>query len=402
MKILSAEIRIINLPFRFAFKHSLASRSFSENIVVKVKIDHQGQIFTGYGEGIPRDYVTGEAITTSVASLQNEFLPLFSGQEFENGNELVSLLENNFRKLQLHERPLGSAWCALELAVFDGAAKALGQTVTAMLGGFEQHQTAVGIRYGGVVPFSSKKILPAILWFYKLFGFKTVKLKVGKNLQSDLEMLALARQILGRDAILRIDANCAWSVDEAISNLKAMRTFDIASVEQPLPAEDLSGLAHLTKNVPEQIVADESLCTIAQAQNLAENKIVSGFNVRISKVGGLLASREIVKIADAHGIAVHLGAQVGESAILSAAARAFAGSQPPFANYEGSNNLFLLKKDISQENLNVGRYGFGKFLKGEGLGIHVMPDKLDQVTKPQSTVEAFSSKATATLPMVTR
>jgi L-alanine-DL-glutamate epimerase-like enolase superfamily enzyme len=402
MRVLSAEISVINLPFRFAFKHSLASRSYSENIIVKVAIEHQGQTFIGYGEGIPRDYVTGEAITSSVAALQNEFFPLFRGQQFTDVSELFTLLETNFRKLQLHERPLGAAWCALELAIIDGAAQALGQKVTALLGGFEHHQTAIGIRYGGVVPFSSKKILPAILWFYKFFGFKTIKLKVGQNLKSDLEMLALARKILGRDSILRIDANCAWTVDEAIGNLKAMRTFDIASVEQPLAADDLSGLAYLTKNVPEQIVADESLCTIAQAQHLAENKTVSGFNVRISKVGGLLASREIVKIADAHGIAVHLGAQVGESAILSAAARAFAGSQHPFDNYEGSNNLFLLKKDISQENLNVGKDGFGKFLKGAGLGVHVLPDKLKQVTQSQSTVEALSSEATATMPMVKR
>jgi len=402
MKVLSAGISVINLPFHFAFKHSLASRSYSENIIVKVTIEHHGQTFAGYGEGVPRDYVTGEEIASSVSTLQNEFFQIFRGQQFADANDLFTLLETSFKKLQLHERPLGAAWCALELALVDAVAQALGQTVTALLGGFELHQTAVGIRYGGVVPFSSKQMLPAILCFYKVFGFKTVKLKVGKNLKTDLEMLALARHILGRDAILRIDANCAWTVDDAVSNLKAMRTFDIASVEQPLAAEDLSGLAYLTKNVPEQIVADESLCTISQALNLAENKIVSGFNVRISKVGGLLASREIVKIADSHGIAVHLGAQVGESAILSAAARAFAGSQHPFDNYEGSNNFFLLKKDISQENLNVGPGGYGKFLKGTGLGVHVLPEKIEQLTQSQSTVKAFSNEAAATRPMVKR
>lgn len=73
-----------------------------------------------------------------------------------------------------------------------------------------------------------------------------------------------------------------------------------------------------------------------------------------------------------------MGAQVGESGILSAAGRAFAAIEPRFENYEGSNNFFLLKQDITDENLNVGFAGKGKVLKNPGLGVNVKNQRLQQ------------------------
>jgi muconate cycloisomerase len=76
-----------------------------------------------------------------------------------------------------------------------------------------------------------------------------------------------------------------------------------------------------------------------------------------------------------------MGAQVGESGILSAAGRSFASTQERFDNYEGSNNLFLLKQDITEENLNVGYKGLGRLLSGNGLGVRVLERRLDEFSK---------------------
>jgi muconate cycloisomerase len=79
----------------------------------------------------------------------------------------------------------------------------------------------------------------------------------------------------------------------------------------------------------------------------------------------------MVAMAKQFGINCHLGAQVGESGILSAAGRIFACINDPFKNYEGSDNMFLLKKDITKENLTVGLRGLGRLPLGLGLGITV-------------------------------
>jgi L-Ala-D/L-Glu epimerase len=376
MKIASADVFAIKLPFRFAFKHSLASRSSSENIIVKVELVDGSSRFTGFGEGIPRDYVTGETVNTSIAAIQKEFLPPLLGLDFADERELMSLLTTQFFALGLDHRALGAAWCALELALLDAMGQAKDVPLTNLLGGICAHANR-GIRYGGVIPFGGKRSLLAVLLFYKCFGFKTVKLKVGDDLDQDLANLQLARKILGDQVILRVDANCAWTFEKAMMAVKQMRTFKVSSYEQPLPADDLEGLAKLTRAIPEQVVADESLCTVAQAKRLAAEKIVSAFNIRLSKVGGILAARQIADIASQAGLAVHLGAQVGESGILSAAARAFAASRELFDNYEGSNNFFLLKNDITDENLNVGWGGLGKVLTGKGLGVTVSANRLN-------------------------
>ncbi len=216
-----------------------------------------------------------------------------------------------------------------------------------------------------------------MLIFFKLFGFSTVKLKVGKDLEKDLDNIRLARLIMGDRATLRIDANCAWSVDDTIRFAGRAQAYNIASIEQPVTADNIDGLVQLSTCLPQTIVLDESLCTIAQANSWAQTKKANSkmkidFNIRLSKVGGMIAASTIRTIAQAAGIDCHLGAQVGESGILTDAGRIFALSHGPFVNCEGAANYFLLKQDLTRENLTFSYGGLGKLPnKGNGLGITV-------------------------------
>jgi len=377
MKIVSLEAYLIDLPFRFSFKHSLASRSNSQNLIVKAVIADGARVSAGYGEGVPRDYVTGESVHDCLSGVVNEFIPRLVGRTFADNSQLLSLLKSEWLQAGLDRKARGAAWCALELAVLDAAARNANLTVAQLLSG--QRQTITDIVYGAVIPFAGPKALNAVLWFYKAFGFKTVKIKVGSDLEFDLFKLRKARQILGPSVKLRVDANCAWSAQQTIQAAEKMRAFAVSSYEQPVPADDLEGLAYVTANIPELVMADESLCTVSDAHHLAEKGIVSAFNIRLSKVGGILAAREIAAVAKQAKIKCQMGAQVGESGILSAAGRSFASLFPDFENYEGSNNFFLLRQDITAENLNVGWGGKGRVLQKAGLGITVIPERLERV-----------------------
>src|SRR5437763_3057703 len=101
----------INLPFRFAFKHSLAERSSSTNLFVRVTLN-DGTV--GYGESIPRDYVTGETIDGAREDVTKRFAPQFIGADVSDPSAIVSMLKEKFRELGLESEQRGAAWCALE------------------------------------------------------------------------------------------------------------------------------------------------------------------------------------------------------------------------------------------------------------------------------------------------
>lgn len=389
MKITNICATEISLPFRFSFKHSLASRSVSENVIVAATIENDGARYTGYGESIPRDYVTGEDVSSALSAINSLYIPRFKDRSFQSAPELIDELRGQFESLQLDRKLQGASWCAFELALLDAAARASNLPLSDLIGG-EREEHAAGITYGGVIPFGGKKAFAAICWFYKFFGFKTVKIKVGRDFDGDVQRLALARRVLGPHVTLRVDANCAWTAEETLERAQTFRQFGIASYEQPVAADDLQGLARITREIPEQVLADESLCSIEQAKTLAADRICSAFNIRISKVGGILAAREISRIAQQADIARHLGAQVGESGILSGAGRCFASTERRFDNCEGSNNFFLLKTDITRENLNVSFGGIGKLMRGPGSGVTVLPERLRLCEKASSPLTQAS------------
>jgi L-alanine-DL-glutamate epimerase-like enolase superfamily enzyme len=385
MKVRAIETFLVTLPFRFAFGHSLATRADSTNVIVRVTLDDGTQ---GFGEGVPRDYVTGENAEAAQQNIEKLYAPRLMGMDVSDRRALLAVLEQIFYELQLDKHPRGASWCAMELAILDAACKAQAQRIVDWFGPIRNER----IRYGGVIPFGGKKAVLGMLLFYKLYGFKTVKVKVGKSIEDDERIVAMARKIMGQDATIRVDSNCAWTADQTLRAVEVFRKYDVASYEQPVDPSDLDGLKKITANISEQVLVDESLCTIEQAQHLAAENICSAFNVRISKVGGFIAAQKMIEIAETNGIKVHLGAQVGESGILSAAARSFAMVNKAFENYEGSMNGFLLKSDLTNENLTVapGGYGTLAYSRGErnGFGVSIAEGSLESWSSHRQAVIA--------------
>jgi muconate cycloisomerase len=239
------------------------------------------------------------------------------------------------------------------------------------------------------MPFGSGPALAGMLLFFKAYGFKDVKLKVGRGVEKDLKAATMARRILGPSVQLRSDANCAWTADEALAMVGRLRPFGLTSYEQPVAADDVAGLARLVEALPEDIVVDESLCSPDDARDLIAARACTVLNVRVSKCGGPLAALELVELARQAGLACQLGAQVGESGILTAAGRLVATvARPGFRHHEGADNLFLLKRDLTVENLTVRPGGRGDALKGPGLGVRVRHDALRALLTRQAIVGA--------------
>jgi len=366
----SIDVVTARLPFRFSFGHALAERRDSTNVYVRLLLD-DGTV--GYGEGVPREYVTGETVESAVTALCERQAPALLGRSLAGPEDVEAAIDD---AAPLDATPLAnSARCALELALLDACGKHFGRPVSAWL----TPSPAPFVTYDAVIPFASPKKLAAIALVVRALGIRQVKIKVGDDLDRDLHALQLLRRLLGPRADLRVDANCAWaSADEALAAIAAMRRLRISAVEQPLPAGDIDGLAAITAGTTEAIIVDESLCTHDDAVALIEARACNAFNIRVSKCGGLLSSMRIARLAMENGLACVVGAQVGESGILSAAGRHLAAAIGSPRYVEGSGGSLLLKEDLTEERVLPARRGRARPFAGPGLGVHVKDAVLER------------------------
>jgi len=191
--------------------------------------------------------------------------------------------------------------------------------------------------YSAVLPLASPEALAPLLDLVKSMEMPFLKLKVGGP--DDLETLRMARQVLGWQVDIRVDANCAWTASEAVRRLKEMAPFRLSAVEQPVAKDDFEGLREVGAATGLPVIADESLCTEAEGRKLIDLQASRLFNLRLSKCGGPGAAGRIRRLAAAAGVQCQLGCQVGETSILAAAGRHFASYGPPLVYLEGSSLL---------------------------------------------------------------
>ena len=163
------------------------------------------------------------------------------------------------------------------------------------------------------------------------------------------------------DAELFVDANTAWTAKEAMRRMPMLQEFDVAFVEQPLPAGDIEGLRLLRRHTRLPIIADESCQTAADIPRLVG--AVDGINIKLAKAGSLREAIRMVHVARAHGLSVMLGCMV-ESTLGIAAAVQLA----PLVDYLDLDGALLLADDpFSGPGMNDD--GTIRFNERPGLGV---------------------------------
>jgi muconate cycloisomerase len=383
MRVVELEARHIRIALKRKVTHASHVRTDTDNIVVRCVLS-DGSV--GFGEGVPRDYVTGETVDSALDLLKRSDL----GQQLEVDCPDFVAAVHLAERLRLpivpdDDRQIkgNAARCALELAVLDAFGRALGEPLTRVteLIAPELYQFRPEVQYSGVIGNPrgwKKRVYPLI---YRLAGFNQVKLKVGIAGQDDVKRTRIVRRWLGSRIDLRIDANEAWPPGEVVECIRELEPFGITSVEQPVKHEDVACLAEVRKQVKTPIMLDESLCGEIDAERAIQRGWCDLFNLRLSKCGGFIPTLRLAQLAKRHGLVCQLGCQVGETAILSAAGRHFATSVSGLRSIEGSFDRHLVWERLSQEDITFsGRGGRAPALIGCGTGITVDPARLDWVT----------------------
>jgi L-Ala-D/L-Glu epimerase len=365
----------VDLPFKTAFRHAAAARTSSESLFLRMGLD-SGVV--GWGESLPRAYVSGETREDAFALLRDAVLPAMVGRTFRSLPEVVSFLEKCDGKapseLVRPDVPQTSAWCCVDLALLDAFGRAFGRQASP--GGQPSDGALERYRYSGVVSAGQGWPYAKSLLKIRAFGFPQVKLKLGED--GVLQAARMARRLLGRRVDLRVDANMAWGVEQALEVIEELRTVGIRSFEQPIAAGDLAGLARLVAESSAGIIVDEGLTDHESLQALISHRACTGANVRISKCGGLIGAYARCREALDAGLVLQVGCQVGESSLLSAAhltlLSALAPLRPGVRYAEGCFGRHLLREDPAAPLVQFG-YGGRPPPRPPGAGLGVQIDQ---------------------------
>ncbi len=285
MKITAIEPFHISVPYDFgntAQNAAVVQWPKMETLFVKVTTDDG---IVGWGEGFGL-----AACGIAKVAVEKAIVPLAVGRD---PTDIAALMADIAYKQRNCSRngPVGFALSALDIALWDIAGKRAGQPLYRLLGGTETVERmpayASLLRYGNadVVRRNSAKAVAR--------GYTNVKVH-----EIGAAEIAAAREAIGSDIVLTVDASCAWTLPQAIDMVKKLRPCDLTWLEEPLwPPEDYAGLARLKAESGMPIAAGENAGTFADIAQLIGAAGVDYVQPSITKIGGVSAMLQIADMA---------------------------------------------------------------------------------------------------------
>ena len=388
------------LPMR-SFEHAAASRNLAEAVLVRVTFSDG---VAGWGETLPRPYVTGESLDSVAADLQSAIWPAVRALDFSGVEADIAAGLGAIPTADAAGRCMNAAACAAELACVDahlrrrGLVSPAGLIAAGAVGALDGSEAAVPqpagrifARVTGVLgssdPARTAKRLRLMWWF----GLRDFKLKLGLGADTDAANLAVVRRRIGRAiaagrATLRVDVNGGWTAEETPARVAELASAGVCAVEQPVfgPAGEL---VELSRRCELPLIADESLVTSRDAEALLAEPEKVWWNVRISKNGGLCRAGRMIARASRAGATVVLGCMVGETGILSAAQRRLLQAVGRGVRFvEGNYGRWLLGGDVVSRSPRFGFGGRMKVLGRAGLGVEVCEQRVRRCGRPIATL----------------
>lgn len=340
------------VPFKTVVRHASASHRRAQNLIVQV-VGADGQV--GWGEGCPRQYVTGETIDSALEFIGQRADALFA--EITGIGPLRAWIETH--REEIDRNP--AAFCALETAVLDLFGKAQQRPLEDIL---EVAKPVGEFRYTAVLP---DLLWPVYRWQcgrYRRAGFEDFKVKLSGDLRRDQRKLGVLANPMARPSTaapgvrVRVDANNLWeSADKCIEHLAALNVA-VFAVEEPLRPGDFEGMLRVAQQCSTRIVLDESLLRAEHLDALSGDPANWIANIRVSKIGGIIRALEVAQKAAALGVGVIVGCQVGETSILSRSALTVMQSiKPHLLGAEGAFGTHLLRRDLTSRSIMFGPSG---------------------------------------------
>jgi len=257
--------------------------------------------------------------------------------------------------------------CALDVAVCDALARATEIPVAALLTPDVTRLVRVNATIGAA---SAAGVSQAALQA-RAAGFGCVKLKVGmaRSLEEECERVAAVREAVGSHMLLRLDANGAWEVDEAIRSIQALESDSLEFVEQPVKPGNLHAMRRVREAVRTPIAADEDVTNYEAACRILQGAAAQILVIKPMVLGGLRPARRIIELAQAAGVTTVVTTTI-DSGVGTAAALHLAATLPHGSPACGLATANLLTTDLLVHPLPV-RDGSMALPAVPGLGIEL-------------------------------
>jgi L-Ala-D/L-Glu epimerase len=295
-----------NLELTEAYSISLSTQ-YQANYVLVLILDDEDHV--GIGEASPMPVYSDET-QESIMNCINKFLaPAVAGMDEYGILRIIDVMD-------LHLQNSLMAKSAIEIATYDLASKKANQSLVKFLGG--SVRDSIGI--AGSIGFMPTQ--KAAEKAKKLVGdgVVTIKIKIGRTLEEDSELVRSVRNAIGNDPKIRLDANQAYDPETAISKLKELERFDPELFEQPVKSNNLESMADIARSLDTPIMADEPIISQADVIRFAEAEAADLIKLKVNRCGGIRKTIMMSELARSYGLKVIVGS--GHESSIGVAAEA--------------------------------------------------------------------------------
>jgi L-alanine-DL-glutamate epimerase-like enolase superfamily enzyme len=309
------------LPFQLQLAHPFTTSRYTVRTQNTVVVSISNGIYTGYGEATANPYYdsTVEKIKASVNFVK-------SSVESSYGFKPSQL----WKKIEPHLRHDYFTLCAIDCAYWDFYSRSKSKSIRSFWSDEHAKNPLTNFTIGiDSISIMKKKIHDKPWPIYKI--------KLGTK--DDVKIIEALREIT--NAKFRVDANCAWSVQETIDNAKKMISLGVEFIEQPLKAADWDGMKILKQDSVLPIIADESCQRFEDVYKCLDT--FHGINIKLMKCGGFTAALEMITLAKQHNLKVMAGCMTESSIGISSLVQL-----APNLDFIDADGAMLLKKDIAK------------------------------------------------------
>lgn len=357
MRITAVEAVPVRVPRDRPARSAFGTRTHTEAGIVRVDTDNG---VTGWGEISLVWWRQGSGLCKDVNSI---LAPMLIGEDASAITRLTDRMER-----LLPGRFDAPARAGVEMALLDACGKAAGIPVYQLLGGAvrDRIELSFSLHMNEPARMAEEARLRADQ------GFRTLKVKMGRDWGRDQAALQAVRSAAGVDITIRADVNEGWrSVPVAASRLAWLADYGIELAEQPLPGDDIEGMAELRQRTHVPLAADESVWGIGDALRIVRNRAADVLNIYVSEAGGMLPARDIAALARAAGLTIWIGS-MPELGLGTAANAHLAAALPELALASDVCGFHYHAEDLLAQPLHVDN-GYLPVPRGAGLGVDIDP-----------------------------